>query len=262
MRAFLQTPVRKWGPASPPAPPAAGQRCAFLEPYADPCSIPDTWYADIFDDRYLAVDQLRNPPDVTLSEVSWLHQVADLSRPRRILDLCCGYGRHAIQLARQGHSVLGVDLSSTMLNMAERCAATARVSIDFRLQDARAAIDEQFDVVLSMHTSLGYLPTPDDNYSLIRHIRRLLAPRGRFIFCQLNPQSQSARRRQYIERHSLPNGLQYRKVSRFCLRRNLWYGYYEYTDRAATTALPFRIYLLPDASGCYSGAYEFRSDAH
>jgi SAM-dependent methyltransferase len=226
--------------------------------YANPRTVPDDWYTRIFDERFLAVEQLRNPPDRTLAQVSQICRRANLSRPCRILDLCCGYGRHAVQLARRGHSVVGVDLSPAMLNKAELNARRAGVKLDLRLQDARAPVNEKFDLVISLNTSLGYLPTLAENEEFVASIRRFLSPRGRFIFRQIDPTSRRTRDHQRREAYLLPDGSLYRKVSHFCALRRLWWGSYTYMHKNRLTMLPFRIMLLPDACGHYGGRYHFR----
>jgi len=56
---------------------------------------------------------------------------------RKILDLCCGVGRHSIEFARRGFHVTGVDISTEYLNQARRKARKARVKIEFIKDDMR-----------------------------------------------------------------------------------------------------------------------------
>ena len=55
----------------------------------------------------------------------------------RILDVGCGTGRHAIELAKRGYSVTGVDLSDSMLQQAMEKAHGEKVSVNFLKADAR-----------------------------------------------------------------------------------------------------------------------------
>src|SRR5512137_1003214 len=55
----------------------------------------------------------------------------------RVLDMCCGPGRHAIELARRGFRVTGVDRTALYLQMARRDALKARVEVEFIKRDAR-----------------------------------------------------------------------------------------------------------------------------
>src|SRR3989304_7753412 len=71
-------------------------------------------------------------------EVSQAVALLGLTPPARILDVPCGYGRHAAECARRGFTVTGVDAAETQLNRAREKARAAGVSIEFRLQDGRA----------------------------------------------------------------------------------------------------------------------------
>ena len=78
---------------------------------------PPDWWRDWFGPRYLALY------DATLAErtpieVDQIEALLHLHPPRRILDLPCGQGRHAIELARRSYDVTGVDLSEYMLGVA------------------------------------------------------------------------------------------------------------------------------------------------
>src|SRR2546428_2156051 len=77
---------------------------------------PDWWQTG-FGPSYLALydDFLAERTPVEVDQIEALLQ---LHPPRRILDLPCGQGRHAIELARRGYEVTGVDLSPYMLGVA------------------------------------------------------------------------------------------------------------------------------------------------
>src|SRR3989304_4338464 len=76
---------------------------------------------------------------------------------RRILDLGCGTGNHAIRLAADGYDVGGVDLSRDMLRIAEQKAQERGVSLRWHQADIRdLSLGEKFDAVLMMFAVLGY----------------------------------------------------------------------------------------------------------
>ena len=95
--------------------------------------------------------------------------------PASILDVGCGPGRHAVRLARQGYTVVGVDPSARFLAMA-RAAATAGDRIEFVEGDARDLdfVDE-FDIALSLFSSWGYF---DDvtNQDVLRRVAERCVP--------------------------------------------------------------------------------------
>jgi len=105
------------------------------------------------------------------------------SRPH-VLDLACGTGRHAIELAALGFDVAGSDISASMLDVARNAARASGQSIPFYQESFQSSgrIDGQFDAVLAMFASLGYLLDPAELTLALEGIRKLLVPGGLFIF--------------------------------------------------------------------------------
>ena len=67
----------------------------------------------------------------TDSEVTALINLLELQAPMKILDLACGYGRHANRLASLGHQVIGVDLVPGFLDIARKAAAARHLQVEF-----------------------------------------------------------------------------------------------------------------------------------
>jgi SAM-dependent methyltransferase len=84
---------------------------------------------------------------------------------KRVLDLGCGTGAHAIRLAGRGYDVVGVDRSPDMLRRARERGSGARFQ---QCDIAALEVDETFDAVLIMFAVLGYLA---DNRSLEAALR-------------------------------------------------------------------------------------------
>ena len=75
----------------------------------------------------------------------------------RVLDLCCGPGRHSVYLARQGAKVTGVDRSSFLLGKARALAEAEGVKVEWVQEDMRTfARPQAFDLVFNLCTSFGY----------------------------------------------------------------------------------------------------------
>jgi SAM-dependent methyltransferase len=105
----------------------------------------------------------------------------------RILDLACGHGRHAIELARRGYRVTGVDLNAFFLEVAGRAAREAKVHEDFVQGDMRRVpLNGEFDVVLNLFTAFGYFDTNEENTRVVREIARLLKQGGVFVLDVMN----------------------------------------------------------------------------
>ena len=94
------------------------------------------WYEELFTDYADAYD--RQPfTQGTPGECDFIEKEIAGDRTMAILDIGCGTGRHAIELARRGYRVTGVDLSPSQIEAARIKAAAAGVPVDFRVGDAR-----------------------------------------------------------------------------------------------------------------------------
>jgi SAM-dependent methyltransferase len=112
------------------------------------------------------------------AEVAGLVQVLDLSAPMRILDLACGFGRHANRLAALGHSVVGIDYMPGFLEIARAEAQRMGVLVDYRQGDMRTLdIRDEFDRVLILFTTFGYF-SDEENASVLANASRALMPGG------------------------------------------------------------------------------------
>lgn len=107
------------------------------------------------------------------------------SKPTNVLDLGCGTGTHALNLAQRGYSVLGLDLSEGQIAIAlEKKSATKKgEKADFVVADIRNfSFNKKFDSAISMFGSMGYLLTDDDLLSGLKAIHSHLQREGIFLF--------------------------------------------------------------------------------
>jgi len=120
--------------------------------------------------------------ETTQNEVAFLTRQLPLPHYRRVLDLCCGYGRHALGLAARDYTVTGLDRDTEAIAEAARRAQAAHLEVSYRVGDMRRVSETpgQYDAVVNMWQSLGYF---DDatNADVLRQIHGKLAPGGRFI---------------------------------------------------------------------------------
>jgi SAM-dependent methyltransferase len=144
------------------------------------------WWQTWFGPGYLAVYDafLAERTPVEVDQIEALLQLRPL---RRILDLPCGQGRHAIELARRGYQVTGVDLSQYMLGVARERAEAAGVRVRWLAGDMREPLaGETFDLVLNLFTSFGYFADEADDLRVVRAAASMLGPGGRFLLEVIN----------------------------------------------------------------------------
>jgi SAM-dependent methyltransferase len=97
----------------------------------------------------------------------------------RILDLCCGPGRHAIELARRGFTVTGVDRNRGYLDRAREEARAAGVGVEFVEADMREFVRPgAFDAVINLYTSFGYFENESENARVLGNVRESLGADG------------------------------------------------------------------------------------
>jgi SAM-dependent methyltransferase len=140
------------------------------------------WYKDWFGEEYLELYSHRGESEAG-EHVDFVERHLVGPRPRAVLDLACGGGRHTAALRRRGYRTLGLDLSLTLLaRMLAR--GLPRVAGDMR---RLPFTDGSFEWVLNFFTSFGYFETERENFRVLEEIVRVLAPGGRFLIDLMNP---------------------------------------------------------------------------
>lgn len=128
----------------------------------------------------------------TLEEVEFILQEMDPAPGSRILDMGCGTGRHAIELARRGYRVTGVDLSSGMLAQARSAARKSHVEVEWIKDDATKFTAQQlFDAAICLcEGAFGLLSVDDDpmehDLAILHNINNSLKPSAPFLLTALN----------------------------------------------------------------------------
>lgn len=114
-------------------------------------------------------------------EVDRLLELLDLDG-RDVLDLACGIGRHAVELARRGYRVTGVDRSRHLLDRAREAAAAAAVTVEWVHCDMRDFVRPGvFDLAINMFTSFGYFDDPGDDLKVLTNLHSTLRTGGRLL---------------------------------------------------------------------------------
>ena len=143
------------------------------------------WWKTLFDEVYLVTDApfVCNPA-LTKHEVDVIEAVLRLRPAVRILDLCGGQGRHALEFARRGYRDLTVlDYSDFLLARGRWEAAAAGLSVTFCQGDARATTfsTASFDTILLMANSFCCFIDAVDARQVLAEVARLLTPGGYFL---------------------------------------------------------------------------------
>ena len=140
----------------------------------------EPWDA-FFDTHYVLTYTPLQPDDRSRTEVLAATRLAGLSTGSRVLDVPCGYGRHAVPLAAEGYHVIGLDRSVTQLAEVRRRRGAAReprlIRADYREMPLASGA---FDGALNLHSSLGYAGAEGDR-AVLGEIRRVLRPGARLV---------------------------------------------------------------------------------
>lgn len=117
----------------------------------------------------------------TENQVAFLIKTLALTGGERILDLACGYGRHALSFAEKGFRVVGVDLTKVYIEDAKCTAAKRNLPAEFICADIReVTFENEFDVVLNLADgAIGYLESEEENLKIFDVISRALKRGGK-----------------------------------------------------------------------------------
>ncbi len=180
-------------PARPPAATSAEERPAEKKTDALPEALSrrplkknlKPWYEEVFDEDYLRTLPFMTAQQ-TLRETAFIKEVLSPPAEGEILDVACGYGRHAIEFGQRGFHVTGLDLSLPLLIRAADEAQRRGLSINFAHADMREmAYENQFDAAYCVLTSFGYFDE-ETNLRVASSICRALKPGGRFLVDTIN----------------------------------------------------------------------------
>jgi len=147
--------------------------------------VPPDWWRKIFNSMYLKTDgDVVSDADITRREIDRFVDALGLNKEDRVLDLCCGHGRHCLELARRGFGcVEGLDRSSYLVQKAKASARRTGLDVRFREGDARKLPYENdtFDAVMIMGNSFGYFEEAEEDLRVLREVSRVLKPWGRLL---------------------------------------------------------------------------------
>jgi len=147
--------------------------------------VPPDWWSRIFNSLYLKTDSdVIDDRAITSQEVDLFSKILNLSPEDKVLDLCCGQGRHSLELSRRGFRYIeGLDRSHYLIQRAKMCAKREGLDVKFREGNARKLpySPDSFDVVMILGNSFGYFETIDDDIRVLKEVFRVLKPWGKVL---------------------------------------------------------------------------------
>jgi SAM-dependent methyltransferase len=190
-------PAARDSHAPPPPPPVVHRAPPSPPPKKDkipptPIVRPDgkaprgkPWFVDLFDEDYLRTLPFLTP-QATQAEAEFVIDAMGLAPGSQVLDVGCGYGRHAMELAARGIHVVGLDLSTPLLVRGGEEAHRRGLTINFIRGDMRELdFDAQFDGAYCLFSTFGYFDD-ETNKKTVANIARALRPGGRVLLELLN----------------------------------------------------------------------------
>ena len=169
----------------PPPPPAPSARPAPPELRTRKKKRTKQWFEEIFDEDYLRTLPSLTPRQ-TEREAQFIVDSLDLPPGASVLDLGCGNGRHAVDLAPRGLQVTGLDSSLPLLIRAADGARASSVNVNFVHGDMREmTFNEEFDGAYCMFTTFGYFDD-DTNRKVAANLAAALKPGGRLLLDVIN----------------------------------------------------------------------------
>ncbi len=140
------------------------------------------WWQTLFDEIYLITDaRTVGDADITRREIDLYCRILPLKPDDRILDLCGGQGRHALEFSRRGYArCTVVDYARPLLTIGLKAARDADMPVHFIQADARRPSLQagSHDHVLILGNSLGYMAAPEDDLRILTECWRILTPGG------------------------------------------------------------------------------------
>ena len=133
------------------------------------------WFERSFGDRYRLLYGHRDDA-AARREIAALVDTMNLRPPLRVLDVCCGAGRHLEAMRQAGFDAWGVDLSPQLLaDASNRDGVSGRV---VRGDIRTLPFDGAFDAAVNLFTSFGYFQSDAENIAALLSIVRTLKRGG------------------------------------------------------------------------------------
>lgn len=144
------------------------------------------WFSSKF---YLELYKHRNEDDAR-NLINLIQRNVKFNSGENALDICCGAGRHSLELARRGCVVTGFDLSPYLINEAInslRNSPEKNLKAKFLIKDMRNFnFKGSFDLAVNLFTSFGYFENENENFKVLKNVSSSLKKGGYFVFDHIN----------------------------------------------------------------------------
>ncbi len=143
------------------------------------------WWKEIFNANYLRTDgDVVEDQTVTEVEVKIFLEILKPGNDSAILDLCCGQGRHSLEMAKRGYkNITGLDRSHYLITRAKNLNKHIGAPVVFKEGDARKLPfkNDTFDFVIIPGNSFGYFESARDDERVLNEVKRILKPYGKLL---------------------------------------------------------------------------------
>ena len=147
--------------------------------------VKEDWWNKIFNAYYLKTDgDVVEDEKITSQEIDYFIKLLDIKLDESILDLCCGQGRHTIELAKRGfQNAEGLDRSRYLIRKARATARKNNINCRFREGDARDLPykADSFNAILLLGNSFGYFESISDDLKVLKQVHKTLKPWGKLF---------------------------------------------------------------------------------
>lgn len=117
----------------------------------------ENWYESFFNGIAIQFWQKAITPGYTRSEINFIKNVTSLPDHSNILDAPCGFGRHSLALANEGHSVTAIDISEEYIHFLSEQAKQMQLDLKaVRTDILHYNVEDKFDVALCLGNSFNY----------------------------------------------------------------------------------------------------------
>lgn len=170
----------------------------------------EDWFERSFREDYVLVYQHRDELSAD-TEIANLLDRLPIKREGRVLDLCCGSGRHSRALARRGYEVVGIDLSPVLLKLAEEKNTYDNLTF-YQFDMRHIPFENEFDIVVNLFTSFGYFSSDEENAQVVGNMAKALKPGGEVVIDYLNPA--------FVTKHLVPEST--RQAEGLLIKEQRW----------------------------------------